>query len=80
VGRVGIFERKSEITRRILGVLGRMRTCCVGIDVEHLFQQKRLGGRRLRGPIFFYKSPVTKNSGVTKTRTHARVFGRPPGL
>jgi hypothetical protein len=63
VGRVGIFERKSEITRRILGVLGRMRAGCVGIDVEHLFQQKGLGGRRLRGTIFFYKSPVTTNSG-----------------
>ena len=65
VGRAGIFERKNGITRRILGVLGRMRAGCVGIDVEHLFQQKRLGGRRLRGTIlhyFFYKSPVTKKS------------------
>ena len=45
VGRVGIFGRKSGITRRILGVLGRMRAGCVGIEVEYLFQQKRLGGR-----------------------------------
>ncbi len=30
-----------------------MRVGCVGIEVEHLFQQNRLGGRFLRGTIFF---------------------------
>jgi hypothetical protein len=40
-----------------------MRMGCVGIEVEHLFQQKRLGGRWFRGTIVFFKSPVTKNSG-----------------
>ncbi len=64
VARVGIFGCKSGITWKILGVLGRMRAGCVGVEVEHLLQRKGLGGRRLCGSIFVYKSPVEKNSGV----------------
>jgi hypothetical protein len=52
------------------GSFGRMRVGCVGIEVEHLFQQKRLGLRFLRGTIFF-SSPR-----LPKTRTDSRVFGR----
>ena len=36
VGRVGIFGRKGGITRRILGVLGRMMTGCVGVELVFL--------------------------------------------
>ncbi len=60
---MGIFGRKSGITRRILGVLGRMRAGCVGVEVENLFLQNRLGVRRLRETIFF-SSPR-----LPKTRT-----------
>ncbi len=56
VGRLGMFGGKSGITRRILGVLGRMRTGCVGIEVEHVFQKKRLGGRCLR-----HLPPISSN-------------------
>ena len=37
VGRVGIFGRKGGITRRILGVLGRMRTGCVGLSLYFFY-------------------------------------------
>ncbi len=58
VKSVGIFGHKSGITRRILGVLGRMRAGCVGVEVEHLFQRKRLGIRRL--PEFLETSRTLK--------------------
>ncbi len=43
-GRVRMVGGTNGITRRILGVLGRMRTGCVGIEVEHLFQKKKTRG------------------------------------
>ncbi len=57
MGRVGMFGGKSGIVRRILGVLGRMRTGCVGIEVEHLFQKKRLGG----GRCLSHLPPISSN-------------------
>jgi hypothetical protein len=71
---VGILGRKSGITRRILGVMGRMRAGCVGVEVEHLSSEK---GSGVGGSVgrFFFPSPW-----LPKTRVAARVFGRPPGL
>ncbi len=52
-GRVGIFGRKCGISRRILGVLGRMRAGCVGVEVEHLSNEKDSGVDGSVGRFFF---------------------------
>ncbi len=69
-----IFERKSEITRRILGVLGSMRTGCVGVEVEHLSSEKGSGVGDSVGR-FHFPSPR-----LPKTQVDSLVFDRPPGL